>query len=99
MAVAARRYWRLELGEPLYLRDRRLYAEIFRERVQQADGGGAGDAAEPLGRVAVLVAAGLLRLRERRKRHRIRPRTQHQKFTPVHWIAPAGQPGRRGQAN
>ena len=54
-AVAARRYWRLELGEPLYLRDRRLYAEILRERVRQA----VADRLPPHGRIGLSMGGGL----------------------------------------
>ncbi len=55
MAVAARRYWRLELGEPLYLRDRGLYAEIFRERVRQA----VADRLPRQGRIGLSMGGGL----------------------------------------
>lgn len=53
--VEARRYWRLELGEPLYLRDRGLYAEIFRERVRQA----VADRLPPHGRIGLSMGGGL----------------------------------------
>jgi asparagine synthase (glutamine-hydrolysing) len=53
--VEARRYWRLELGEPLYLRDRGLYAEIFRERVRQA----VADRLPPQGRIGLSMGGGL----------------------------------------
>ena len=53
--VEARRYWRLELGEPLYFRDRGLYAEVFRERVRQA----VADRLPPQGRIGLSMGGGL----------------------------------------
>lgn len=54
-AATARRYWRLELGDPLYLRDRGLYSEIFRERVRQA----VADRLPRQGRIGLSMGGGL----------------------------------------
>ena len=52
--VAMRRYWRLEIVEPVYYRDRRLYGERFRELLSSA----IADRL-PSGRVGIAMSGGL----------------------------------------
>jgi asparagine synthase (glutamine-hydrolysing) len=52
--VSRRRYWRLEIGEPIYWRDRRQYGERFRELLSMA----IADRL-PAGRVGISMSGGL----------------------------------------
>jgi asparagine synthase (glutamine-hydrolysing) len=52
--AALRRYWRLEIGDPLYFRDRRQYAEGFRDLLSKS----IADRL-PAGRVGIAMSGGL----------------------------------------
>jgi asparagine synthase (glutamine-hydrolysing) len=52
--AALRRYWRLDIGDPLYFRDRRQYAERFRDLLSKS----IADRL-PAGRVGIAMSGGL----------------------------------------